>query len=163
LSSIASVVKDKEATMDTKRVITFLVGAAVGIGVGWTVDRVAASPAPTVTSGATLTAPSGPRSIIVVIPGDKDYVKSRTVTVAGMAYGRPHGPQVDAVRVELLVGGRSLDSVDLAVHGARFAGTLSVPTSIGRADAELRVSDPKRPRSTTVIRRMTIDAPTIPF
>jgi hypothetical protein len=149
--------------MDTKRVITFLVGAAVGIGVGWTVDRVAASPTPAVTSQATVTTPSSPRSIVVVIPGDKDYVKSRTVTVAGIASGRPHGPRVDAVRVELLVDGRPIDSTDLAVHAARFAGTLSVPASIGRVDAELRVSDPKRPRSSAVIRQMTIDAPTIPF
>jgi hypothetical protein len=155
--------KDKETTMDTKRIITFLVGAAVGLGVGWTVDRVAASPAPPATSQATISAPSGPRSIVVVIPGDKDYVKSRMVTVAGMAYGRPHGPRVDSVRVELSVGDKLLDTADLAVHGARFAGTLQVPASIGRADAELRFSDPKRPRSSPVVRRMTIDAPTIPF
>jgi hypothetical protein len=163
LSSIAFLVKDKEATMDTKRVITFLVGAAVGIGVGWTVDRVAASPAPAVTSQATLTAPSGPRSIVVVIPGDKDYVKSRTVAVAGMAYGRPHGPQIDAVRVDLFVGGALIGTTDLAVHGASFAGTLQVPASLGRADAELRVSDPNRPRSSTVTRQVTIDAPTVAF
>jgi hypothetical protein len=149
--------------MDSKRVITFLVGAAVGIGVGWTVDRVAASPPPAVASQATLTTPSGPRSIVVVLPGDKDYVKSSTVTVAGMAYGRPHAPAVDAVRVELLVGGELIDTTDLAVHGARFAGTLSAPASIGRADAEIRISDPKRPRSSTVTRQVTIDAPTIPF
>jgi hypothetical protein len=163
VSSITSVVQGKEAAMDSKRIITFLVGAAVGIGVGWTVDRVAASPAPAATSQAVGTGASGPRSIAVVIPGDKDYVKSSMVTVAGMAYGRPHGPRVDAVRVELLVGGRLIDSTDLAVHGARFAGTLQVPASIGRVDAELRVSDPNRPRSSAVIRRMTIDPPTSAF
>jgi hypothetical protein len=163
LSSITSVVKEKEATMDSKRAITFILGAAVGIGVGWTVDRVAASPAPEATSETVGTAPSGARSIVVVIPDDKDYVKSGTVTVAGMAYGRPHGPAVDAVRVELLVGGELIDTTDLAVHAARFAGTLQVPASIGRADAELRISDPKRPRSSTVIRQMTLDPPTIPF
>jgi hypothetical protein len=155
--------QDKEATMDSKRVMTFLVGAAVGTGIGWSVDQVAANPAPKVTSQATVTAPSSGRSIIVLIPGDQDYVKSRTVTLAGMAYGRPHGPQVDTVRVELLVGGRAIDTADIAVHGARFAGTLSVPASIARADALLRVSDPKRPRSSAVIRHMTIDAPTIAF
>lgn len=149
--------------MDSKRVITFLVGAAVGTGIGWSVDQVAANPAPAVAGQATPSAPSGPRSIVVVIPGDRDYVNSRTVTVAGMAYGRPHGPRVDEVRVELLVGGRSIDTADIVVHGARFAGTLSVPASIGRADAELRVSDPKRPRSSPVIRQMTIDPPTIAF
>jgi hypothetical protein len=149
--------------MDSKRVITFLVGIAVGTGIGWSVDRVAANPAPVITSQAVGTGPSGPRSIIVVIPGDKDYVKSSTVAVAGMAYGRPHGPGVDSVRVELVVGGRLIDTTDFAVHGARFAGILQVPASVGRADAELRVSDPKRPRSSIVIRRMTIDAPASAF
>lgn len=149
--------------MDSKRVIAFLVGAAVGTGIGWSVDQVAANPSPERTSQAIETAPSGSRSIVVVFPDDKDYVKSSTVTVAGMAFARRHGPRVDAVHVELLVGGRLIDSADLAVHGARFAGALELPASIGRVDAELRVSDPKRPRSSTVLRQLTIDAPTIPF
>jgi hypothetical protein len=156
--------------------VTFLVGAMLGAAVGWSANRVtAASPAAPIASeaGDALAAPAAAastasraqaaaparRSIVVVIPGERDYVTSTTLAVAGSAYGRPHGPRVRSVQVELYVAGELVDRADLEVFSSRFAGGIELPTLPGRAEAELRISDPTRPSSPIVVRRFTIHAP----
>ncbi len=155
--------------MDTKRITTFLVGTVVGAAVGGTAalaapaqSPVATAPAPARIAAATATArpihAPARKSLVVVMPDDRDYLASSTIPVAGMAFGRPHGPRVGSVRVELLVDGRLIDQVDLDVHSSRFAGILELPAQSGRTTAELRVSVPARPTSPSVVRRVTIGA-----
>ena len=152
-------------------------GGVIGAAIGWSAGWAALTPS---TSG--ITAPAGPmadtpaiaaplapqaqtetpvrRSIVVVIPGEQDYVRSSTIAVAGMAYGRPHGPRVRSVQVELYVEGKLVDRADLEVFSSRFAGVLELPTPVSKVDAELRISDPTRSTGPKVVRPFTIDAPT---
>jgi hypothetical protein len=102
------------------------------------------------------------RSLMVLIPGDGDYVASSSIAVAGLAFGRPRSPRVSAVEVELFVDGRLVDHVRLDVLSSRFAGVLTLSNSIGTTDAELRISDPNRQAGPTVVRRLTIDPPATP-
>ena len=159
--------------------ITFLVGGVVGAAIGLSAGRVALTP-----SAPGITVPAGPtadspavaaplasqartetsvrRSLVVVIPGEQDYVRSSTIAVAGMAYGRPHGPRVRFVQVELYVGGKMVDRADLEVFSSRFAGVIELSTPVAKADAELRISDPTRRAGPIVVRPFTIDAPPSP-
>jgi hypothetical protein len=180
LSSIAShgsdaEWSDKEATMDTKRIITFLLGTAVGVGLGGSVAMAGQAPAParatvevapapagsgshaTTASAQRIVVPAG-RRLSVALPADGDYISSSSIAVAGTAFGRPHGPRIVSVRVELLVGGRLIQAADLAVHSSRFAGVLELTEPMARTEAELRISDPKRPAAPSVVRRLTIQA-----
>ena len=97
------------------------------------------------------------RSLVVAMPTDDDYLSSPTIPVAGTALGRPHGPKVSTVHVELLSGGRVIESADLDVHGGRFAGALQLDQSTRLQDVELRVSEPGPSRRTARIQNLTID------
>lgn len=99
------------------------------------------------------------KSIVVTLPAEHDYVSSLTVPVAGMATGRPHGPQVRTVHAELRVNGRVVGQADLQVHSGRFAGTLEITVSGPAGPAELRVADPARPGHPPAIRRFTLALP----
>ena len=99
------------------------------------------------------------RSLMVLIPGDRDYVASSSIAVAGLAFGRPRSARVSAVEVELFVGGRLVDHARLDVLSSRFAGVLKLSTPIGTTDAELRISDPTHQSGPAVVRRLTIDPP----
>jgi hypothetical protein len=163
---------DKESTMDTKRIISFATGAAIGLALGGGVALATAqaphapaavAPAQQLASGTPAANASvqralaaARRSLVVVLPADRDYVSASSIAVAGTAFGRPHGPRVGSVRVELLVGGQLIEEADLAVHSSRFAGVLELHAPVARTEAELRVSDPKRPSAPAVIRRLTI-------
>lgn len=98
------------------------------------------------------------RSLMVLIPGDRDYVASSSIAVAGLAFGRPRS-RIRAVDVELWVGDRLVDHVRLDVLSSRFAGVLKLSTPIGTTDAELRISDPTRQSGPAVVRHLTIDPP----
>jgi hypothetical protein len=100
------------------------------------------------------------RSLMVLIPGDRDYVASSSIAVAGFAFGRPRSARVSAVEVELFVAGRLVDHVRLDVLSSRFAGVLKLSTPIGTTDAELRISDPTHQSGPAVVRHVTIDPPT---
>jgi hypothetical protein len=156
--------------------ITFLVGGLLGAALGWTADRPATAPSTVGTAdGATsavvapaVAAPSASRaqkatparrSIALVIPGERDYITSSTIAVAGSAYGRPHGPRVRSVQVELYVAGELVDRAELDVFSSRFAGVLEMPMVLGRVEAELRISNPTRPSDPIVVRHLTIHAP----
>jgi hypothetical protein len=144
-----------------------LVGAAVGAWSGWGLERVvamttsgtsgeAAAPvAPAVTSGARPT--STGRSLAVEFPADDAYLTTASIPVAGLAYGRPHGPKVSSVHVELIAGGEPLTSADIPVYSGRFAGVLQMPVRDGRVTAELRISDPLHTGDNAVVRTVTID------
>jgi hypothetical protein len=164
---------DKESTMDTKRIISFATGAAIGLALGSGVALATTAQAPqapaavspeqepasgTPAAKASVQGAEAParKSLVVVLPADRDYVSASSIAVAGTAFGRPHGPRVGSVRVELLVGGQLIEEADLAVHSSRFAGVLDLPAPMARTEAELRVSDPKRPSAPAVIRRLTI-------
>ena len=99
------------------------------------------------------------RSLMVLIPGDGDYVASSSIAVAGLAFGRPRSPRVSAVEVELFVAGKLVDHLRLDVLSSRFAGVLTLSNAIGTTEAELRISDPNRQAGPTVVRRLTIDPP----
>ncbi len=156
--------------------ITFLVGGLLGAALGWSADRATASPSAAGSADAAgsamitpaVAAPSASRaekatparrSIALVIPGERDYVTSSTLAVAGSAYGRPHGPRVRSVQVELYAAGELIDRTELEVFSSRFAGVLELPTLLGRVDAELRISNPTQPSAPIVVRHVTIDTP----
>ena len=159
--------------------IALLVGGAIGAAAGLSVDRSpttqpsrqsepgtpsfaaahAAKPA-----AAPQTAAKRPvrQSLMVLIPGDRDYVASSSIAVAGLAFGRPRSPRVSAVEVELFVDGRLADHVRLDVQSSRFAGVLKVSKPIGTTEAELRISDPNGQSGPMVVRHLTIDPPPTP-
>ena len=152
--------------------MSLLVGGVVGAALGWSVNQ-ATAPAPFAEPPRTAVAPpaieapaasqAGPRkaareSLVVAFPEERAYVKSSNIAIAGMAFGRPHGPRIRSVQVELYVGGKLVERADLEVFSSRFAGVLQLATPIGQADAELRVSDPTRPARPIVVRHLTIDA-----
>jgi hypothetical protein len=99
------------------------------------------------------------RALVVIMPADRDYVAATSIPVAGLAFGRPHGPRVSSVHVALYVGGRLVEGTDLAVYSGRFAGVLGLDGRVGRGDAELRFSDPANPARAAVIRSITLDPP----
>ncbi len=156
--------------------ITFLVGGLLGAGLGWSAANPATTPSAVGTAdgaGSAVVAPAvaapsasraqkatpARRSIAVAIPGERDYITSSKLAVAGTAYGRPHGPRVRSVQVELYVAGEMIDRAELDVFSSRFAGVLELPTLLGRVDAELRISNPTRPSGPIVVRHVTIHAP----
>jgi hypothetical protein len=164
------------AARGRRALITLLVGGVIGAAIGWSAGWAALTP-----SASGIAVPAGPmidspaiaaplasrvqtetpvrRSIVVVIPGEQDFVRSSTIAIAGMAYGRPHGPRVRSVQVELYVEGKLVDRADLEVFSSRFAGVIELPTPVSKADAELRISDPTRSSGPIVVRSFTIDAP----
>ncbi len=93
------------------------------------------------------------------MPADRDYLAATSIPVAGIALGRPHGPRVRAVRVELYVGGRLVDGMDLEVYAGRFAGVLALDGAIAMADAEIRVRNPANPAQAAEVRSITLDTP----
>jgi hypothetical protein len=97
------------------------------------------------------------RSLSLSIPGNDAYLTSSSIPVAGTAFGRPHGPTVAMVHVELIAGGQSIDSADIPVYSGRFAGVLQAPTLDGPTNAELRISDPLHKGVKAVVREVTID------
>lgn len=150
--------------------MSLLVGGIVGAALGWSVTQATTPVA--VTSPQTAAAPviQAPTSseaalpkatrrwLVVAIPEEQAYVKSSSIAIAGMAFGRPHGPEVRKVQVELYVGGQLVERADIEVFSSRFAGVIQLSTPTGRADAELRVSDPSRKARPIVVRHLTIDA-----
>ena len=147
-------------------------GGALGATIGWSAAHgtssagavaaphaaiAKAAPAAPSTAGAVQAAH---RSLDMAIPADGAYVKSTGIVVAGSAFGRPHGPRVSSVRVELYVADRLVEGTDLDVYASRFAGVLRVSTPIGPADAELRISDPDHPTRPVVVHKLTIDTRT---
>ena len=151
-------------------VSALFVGAAIGAWSAVAMDRFASAGSLTATHAAapiTATAPvldppaaaaaGTSRSLVVAIPSDDDYLTSTAIPVAGMALGRPHGPKVSVVHVELLADGGVIESADFDVHGGRFAGTLQLDTSADLKDAELRVSDAANPQLAARIQNLTID------
>jgi hypothetical protein len=146
-----------------------LVGAAVGAWSAVAMDRLAGSgsSAPAGASASFSAAPpvldppattrGAGRSLVVAIPSDDDYITSTTIPLAGTAVGRPHGRRISVVRVELLAGGRVIESADLEVHSGRFAGALQLGDTADLKDAELRVSDPGHPGREARSRHLTID------
>jgi hypothetical protein len=145
------------------------VGAAIGAWSAVAMDRFAgagsieaAQAAPIVAAAPVLDPPADAthatgRALVIAIPTDDDYLTSATIPVAGMALGRPHGPKVSTVHVELLASGRVVGSTDLDVQGGRFAGALQLDASADLKDAELRVSEPGYPQRTARIQNLTID------
>ena len=96
------------------------------------------------------------RSLSIAIPADGAYVTTSSIPVAGTAYGRPHGPAVKSVHVELIVQGRSITTADFPVFSGRFAGVLGAPGLDARTDATLRVTDPLHARATAAAQDLTI-------
>ena len=103
--------------------------------------------------------PMSSRSLVIVMPADRDYLAATGIPVAGIALARPHGPRVRAVRVELFVAGRLVEGMDLGVYAGRFAGVLALDEPIARADAEIRLSNPANPAQAAAVRSITIDTP----
>ena len=146
----------------------FVVGTAIGAWSGWGLERIVATdaPAPAVSTG---TAPIvlGPlarkgavrvgRSLALTMPADGTYVTAKAIAVAGTAFGRPHGPKVTAVHVELIAGGQPIVSADIPVFSSHFAGVIDLPALDGRTQARLRVSDPLHQGDKALIREVTID------
>jgi hypothetical protein len=146
-----------------------VVGIAVGAWSGWGLERLVAmttpatsaevaapiTTAPTIEAGAGST--STERSLAVDLPADETYLTTTAIPVAGLAYGRPHGPKVSSVHVELIADGHPLTSTDIAVYSGRFAGVLQIPALDDRVTAELRVSDPLHTGRKAVVRTVTID------
>jgi hypothetical protein len=98
------------------------------------------------------------RSITMLLPREHDYLSSVTIPIAGLAIGRPHGPQVRTVHVELWVNGRVVGQTDLPVYSGRFAGILEITVDVPAGRAELRVTDPARPGMAPVVRWLTLAA-----
>ena len=146
------------------------VGVAIGAWSGWALERAVATASPTmpvatVTTPATIDAAGQPavpqtgasRSLSVSMPADDAYLTTASIPVAGDAFGRPHGPKVASVHVELIAQGRSVSSVDIPVFSGRFAGVLLVPSLADRTTGQLRISDPLHNGPAAVVRTVTID------
>ena len=149
---------------------TLAVGVAIGAWSGWALERIVATASPitpVVTAGAPAAIdaagqPAAPqtgvgRSLSISMPADDAYLTAASIPVAGIAFGRPHGPKVPAVHVELIADGRSVSSADIPVFSGRFAGVLTVPSFEDRVTAELRISDPLHDGPMAVVRTVTID------
>jgi hypothetical protein len=148
----------------------FVVGIAVGAWAGWGLERIAA-PASATPAVSTVrqpvvldpvTDPAGRvtaagRSLALSLPSEGAYLTSSSIPVAGTAFGRPHGPSVTTVHVELIAAGRSIESADIPVFSGRFAGVFEVPTLKGRTNAELRISDPLHQGNKAIVREVTLD------
>ena len=147
-----------------------VVGIAVGAWSGWGLERVVAMttpttfadvPAPVAVAPASEANGARPtstgRALAVDLPADATYLTTTAIPVAGLAYGRPHGPKVSSVHVELIADGRPLMSTDIPVYSGRFAGVLQLPALDDRVTAQLRISDPLHTGASAVIRTVTID------
>jgi hypothetical protein len=148
-------------------VSALVVGAAIGAWSAWGMERIAATvseppadvapivAAPPAAAAGRVTAAG--RSLVLSIPSEDAYLTSRSIPVAGTAYGRAHGPAVSAVHVELSASGRSITSADIPVFSGRYAGVLEVPTLDGGTKAELRISDPLHKGAKAIVRNVTLD------
>lgn len=151
------------ATVGRLSMIAFVVGAAVGSWSAWGMTQLAnpaavpASPTAGPVTSASTRAPSIGRSVVLSIPRDNDYLKSTSIPIAGFAVGRPHGPTIKSVHVELLVGGRVVDSADIDVFSGRFAGVLSASGISGRVAAQLRITNLARNGTPILVTNVTID------
>ena len=146
------------------------VGVAIGAWSGWALERIVVTASP-ITPVVTVTAPAAidatgqlaapktaaNRSLSVSMPADDTYLTAASIPVAGIAFGRPHGPKVASVHVELIADGRSISSADIPVFSGRFAGVLTVPSLADRITADLRISDPLHNGPMAVVRTVTID------
>ena len=151
------------ATVARLGLIAFVVGAAVGSWSAWGMTQLANGPATSpspaaghVTSASTR-GPSSGRSVVLSIPREDDYLKSTSIPVAGFAVGRPHGPAIRSVHVELLVDDRVVDSADIDVFSGRFAGLLSTSGISGRVAAQLRITNVGRNGKPILVTNVTID------
>jgi len=150
-------------------VSALVVGVALGAWSGWGLERIAAMVQPSTPSVATAPMAVAPaikpaagsastgRSLAVEVPADDAYLTTTAIPVAGVAYGRPHGPKVPSVHVELVAGGQSLTSAEIPVYSGRFAGVIQTPALDDRVTAELRISDPLHTGDKAVVRTVTID------
>jgi hypothetical protein len=109
----------------------------------------AASPAPAVAVGETprptISPDTGSKrvnrpAVRVVLPADGDYLMSRTIPVAGLAYGRPHGSGVSAVEIRIYSDGKLLSEASMPVHSGRFAGVIQLDDRAFGPTLELRIS-----------------------
>jgi hypothetical protein len=134
-------------------------GAAVGISAA--TDR--SSPA-SESAGSCVSSPAHSaasengqgRSLVIVLPAESDYLTSRAVPVAGLAFARPHGQPIGAVHVELVVGGLVVNWADLEVHSARFAGILHAPVGIVGGSAEIRVTNSSAKSSVSAVTHFSL-------
>jgi len=146
------------------------VGVALGAWSGWGLERIvstaaAAVPAPAVAVpvavapaiGRSVGSTSAKSALAVEFPADDAYLTTASIPVAGLTYGRPHGPKVSAVHVELIADGEPITSADIPVYSGRFAGVLETPTIDGRVTAVLRISDPLHTGDKAIVRTVTID------
>ena len=146
-----------------------VVGVALGAWSGWGLERIIAMAPPSAPSAAAAPMVAAPaikpaaesastgRSLAVEFPADDAYLTTTAIPVAGLAYGRPHGPKVASVHVELIAGGQSLTSAEIPVYSGRFAGVIQTPALDDRVTAELRISDPLHTGDKAVVRTVTID------
>jgi hypothetical protein len=113
-------------------------------------------------------APSGYRAattfpatrVVVLFPNENDFLSSSEIPIAGLAFGRPHGPATQSVHVELIVGGRVVDQLDLGVYTSRFSGTAHLGgTVVKRTTAEIRVSVPRYASNPPVVVPFIIEVP----
>jgi hypothetical protein len=76
----------------------------------------------------------------IEIPEADAFLTAETIAVAGRAYGRPHGPRVDAVELQIRSAGRVIGGVTLPVYSGLFAGvvTLTDAPSSRRVDIRIR-------------------------
>jgi hypothetical protein len=100
---------------------------------------------------------TGRRSVVIVLPADRDIIAGSGIPVAGIALGRPHGPRVRSVHVELAVDGRIIADADIEVYAGRFAGVLHVDAPTEMTAAQLRFANPANPGSAAT-RTITIQA-----
>ena len=148
-------------------VSALVVGVALGAWSGWGLERIvamttpaaSAATAPMAAAPAIKTAGSAStgRSLAVEFPADDAYLTTTAIPVAGLVYGRPHGPKVASVHVELIASGQSLTSAEIPVYSGRFAGVIQTPALDDRVTAELRISDPLHTGDKAVVRTVTID------
>ena len=149
-----------------------LVGAAVGAWSAFAMERLVGAGSPASAASVAVAAPAAAapvldaplsttsgarRSLVLAIPRDDDYLTSATIPVAAMAFGRPHGPKISVVHVELPADGRLIESAEFDVHSGRFAGALQLEGTTDLKDAELRVSTPGMPQRLARIQHLTID------
>jgi hypothetical protein len=146
--------------------IALVVGGAIGAWSAWGMGQLVNTASGSAASSATTSVVAAPASIarkatgrplVVSMPRENDYLTSTTIPVAGFAYGRPHGPVIRTVHIELVAGDQVIDSADLDVFSGRFAGFLSVPASSGRVDAELRITNPAHKGRRVLVTNLTVD------
>ena len=159
-------------------VVALAMGGVVGVAIGWSAAHATpmsvgagaateaavakqAAKAPTAPVAIAAPAEGAARraSLDVAIPRMGPIPRRRASWSPGRRSAGPTVRGSRSVHVELYVADKLVERTELDVFSSRFAGIVELSKPIGRADAELRISDASRPTGPVQVRHLTIVVP----